>query len=126
MFALRLEKFPQSRVQCREDLWRRIADELLREGTSIFMQLPCVKSKTVFPWEKVNALNFSSTALFTGRRGVNRIKFINFHASIILELNRGAARRRSLNLSSAPREMLPFPVRVHCLRINESIELVSR
>lgn len=59
---------------------------------------------------KVNALNFSSTALFTG--GVNRMKFINFHASIILELNLAAAAARSqrnLNFSSVLRaKRCPF------------------
>lgn len=60
------------------------------------------------PQKKASALNFSSTWLFTG--GVNRMKFINFHAPIILELNLaavGAARsRRALNFSSVPCEAL--------------------
>jgi len=75
-----------------------------------FYVVPAHEIKTGLSVEKVNALNFSSTALFT--RGVNRMKFINFHASIILELNLAAAAeqfRRRLNFSSALCETLPFP-----------------
>lgn len=67
----------------------RIAYKLLRGKTSIFTAVAAREIKIGLSVEKVNALNFSSTALFTG--GLNRIKFINFYASIILELNLAAA-----------------------------------
>lgn len=102
----------------------RIADELLHGKTSIFMQLSCAKSKSGLSAGKVNALNFSSTAAVTGE--VNRIKFINFHASIILELNLAAAAASYPEFFIGSTRNVALSVRAHCLWINESIELVPR
>lgn len=96
MFAFRFEKFLQSDsdgIHCGEDLWRRSPTNFFPERHQFLRSCRARKIKTGLSVGKVNALNFSSTALFTG--GVNWMKFINFHASIILELNSGRRRRAS-------------------------------